>query len=163
MHALTEKQLRAAFVNASQRERTVMTLPSAWADLDWDDLDYLGWRDPKLAGVGYVVVELDGQAVGIQLRRGESKPRTRAQCSWCEDVTLPNDVVFYAARRAGKSGRNGNTVGTLVCEGFECQVNARRTPPPAYLGYDVEAARQRRIETMRLNVANFVRDVRDSD
>lgn len=162
MHALTEKQLRSAFVNASQRERTIMSLP-ALDELDWDSLDYLGWRDAKLAGVGYVVVELDGQAVGIQLRRAESKPNSRAQCSWCEDVTLPNDVVFYSAKRAGKSGRNGNTVGTLVCESFECQVNARRTPPPAYLGYDVEAARQRRIEAMRVNVANFVRDIRDSD
>jgi hypothetical protein len=163
MHALSEKQLRAAFVNASQRERSIMTLPPDWAALDWDGLDYLGWRDAKLAGVGYVVVELDGQAVGIQLRRAESKPLSRAQCSWCEDVHLPNDVVFYSAKRGGKSGRNGNTVGTLVCEGFECQVNARRTPPPAYLGYDVEAARERRIEAMRANVSNFVRDVRDSD
>jgi len=163
MYAITEKQLRAAFVNASQRERTIMTLPSDFAALDWEALDYLGWRDARLAGVGYIVAELDGEAVGIQLRRAESKPRSRAQCSWCEDVYLPNDVVFYSAKRAGKAGRNGNTVGTLVCEGFECQVNARRTPPPAYLGYDVDAARERRIEAMRVNVSNFVRDVRDSD
>ena len=161
MHAFTEKDIRASFVNASLRERNALVLPSL-ADVPWDELDYLGWRDPKQPLAGFIVVPVDDAPVGILLRRTEQRLRTRAQCSWCEDVTLPNEVVFFSARRAGKAGRNGDTVGTLLCERFECSANVRRPVPPAYLGFDVGAARQRRIETLRTHAATFARDIRDS-
>jgi hypothetical protein len=70
-------------------------------------------------------------------------------------------VAFYNARRGGKAGRNGNTLGTLICIDFECSTNVRRLPPPAYLGFDAAAARQRRIEALRERVTDFVRSVRD--
>lgn len=161
MLSLTENAIRASFLNASQRERKAIPMP----DLDavaWDDLDYLGWRDAKLTHVGYVVVPGDDGPVGILLREAEQRTRTRPQCAWCEDVTLPNDVVFFSARRAGAAGRNGNTIGTLVCEQFECSANVRKLPPLAYLGYDVEAARQRRIEALRVNVRRFADDLRST-
>lgn len=83
----------------------------------------------------------------------------RAQCSWCRDVRLPNDVVFCSAKRAGSAGRSGNTVGTLVCEDFECSQNVRRLPVLAYEGYDLEAARLRRIDELRLHAAAFAETV----
>jgi hypothetical protein len=162
MQALTEKDVRASFVNASQRERSSLLLPAGFGDTAWGDQTYFGWRDPKLAQVGYAVIPLDGGFVGILLRQSELRARSRPQCSWCEDVTLPSDVVFFSAKRAGAAGRRGDTVGTLVCEHFECSANARRLPPPAYLGYDVEAARTRRIDSLRTNVENFARDIRDA-
>ncbi len=113
MLPLTEPQLRSSFVNASQRERKELTLP----DLDavrWDDLDYLGWRDRKNPNLGYVVAQVDGEPVGVLLRTAEGGVRTRPQCSWCEDVHLPNEVVFFIAKRAGAAGRKGDTLGTLV-------------------------------------------------
>jgi hypothetical protein len=161
MHAFTEKDIRASFVNASLRERNALVLPSL-ADVPWDELDYFGWRDPKQPLAGFIVVPVDDAPVGILLRRTEQRLRTRAQCSWCEDVTLPNEVVFFSARRAGKAGRNGDTVGTLLCERFECSANVRRPVPPAYLGFDVAAARQRRIQTLRTHASTFARDIRDS-
>lgn len=161
MLPLTEKRIRASFVNASLRERNSLTLPPNFADLDWDNLDFLGWRDPKLPKAGYVVVILDDEPVGIMLKQAEAKTRTRPQCSWCEDVHLPNDVVFYSAKRSGQAGRNGNTIGTLVCANFECSTNARRRPPVAYIGFDVEAARHQQISSLRSNVHNFARDIRD--
>jgi hypothetical protein len=163
MLPLTEKLVRASFVNASLRERNAIAIPTDLHTLDWDSLDFLGWRDAKSPLVGHVVTHLDGVPTGILLRQAEAKMRSRAQCSWCADVTLPNDVAFYNARRAGKAGRNGNTLGTLICTDFECSANARRLPPPAYLGFDVAAARRRRIEALREHVADFVRSVRDSE
>ena len=74
-------------------------------------------------------------------------------------MKLPNDVVFYSAKRSGKAGRNGNTVGTLVCQDFQCSRNVRKLPPPAYEGYDVEAARVRRIEDLQLRIASFAADL----
>ncbi|QEO14342.1 FBP domain-containing protein [Agromyces intestinalis] len=161
MHAITEATIRASFVNASKRERSILTLPEGFAELEWDRLDYLGWRDRKLPQQAYVVAIIDGEPVGILLRLADGRIRTRPQCSWCEDVHLPNDVVFYTARRAGEAGRRGDTIGTLVCAGFECSRNVRKLPPLAYTGFDREAARQRRIEALREHVTAFVRDVRD--
>lgn len=161
MHAFTEKDIRASFVNASLRERNALVVP-ALAGVEWDPLDYFGWRDPKQPLSGFIVVPVDDEPVGILLRQTEQRTRTRAQCSWCEDVTLPNDVVLFGAKRAGKAGRNGDTVGTLLCERFECSANVRRPMPPAYLGFDVKAARQRRIEALRAHADRFARDIRDS-
>lgn len=160
MRTLTESEIRSSFLNASRSERKNLTLPADLDALHWDDIDFLGWRDPKLPHVGYVVVDLDGELAGLLLRQSDARARTRPQCSWCSDIHLPNDVVFYATRRVGDAGRRGDTVGTLICEGFECSQNVRRLPPSAYLGFDREAARDRRIEALRQRVEGFVRDVR---
>ncbi len=160
MIPLDDARIRASFVNASLRERRAVPLPPAPESLSWDGLDYLGWRDPKQPKLGYVVAEVDGTPVGVILREADTRPRSRAQCAWCNDVELPNDVVLFVARRAGDAGRRGDTVGTLLCAGFECSRNVRRLPPSAYLGFDREAARDRRIDALRDNVTAFLRDVR---
>ena len=162
MLSFTEAQLRASFLNVSQRERQNIALPEL-GSIPWDELDYLGWRDRKQPQLGLVVAELDGVAAGVLLRQAENSPRKRAQCSWCEDVRLPNDVVFYSAKRAGAAGRDGNTLGTLVCANFECSANARKQPPMAYLGFDVAAERLRRMEAVREHAREFVRRIRDGD
>ncbi|MCW4457233.1 FBP domain-containing protein [Microbacterium sp. MPKO10] len=160
MLPLTEKQIRSSFVNATKRERTQLSIP----DLDaqpWESLDFLGWRDTKFPKLGYVVAMVDDTPTGILLKLAEGRTLSRPQCSWCEDVTLPNDVVFYVAKRAGDAGRKGDTVGTLACANFECNVNARRTPVSAYIGFDVEAAKQQRMDALRSNITRFVAGVRD--
>lgn len=160
MLPVSETTIRSSFVNASRRETNDLVLPADLDTLVWDDLDYLGWRDPKTPRRAYVVVPtLDGELVGILFRQAEASPRSRAQCSWCQDVKLPNDVVFYSAKRSGKSGRNGNTFGTLVCQDFQCSRNVRRPVPPAYEGFDVEAARRQRIEDLQLRAASFAAEV----
>jgi hypothetical protein len=161
MHALTPKDIPSSFINASLRERRAIVVPEL-GDVVWDDLDFFGWRTPKLPLAAYVVIPVDGDLVGIVLRQVEQRTLARTQCAWCEDVTLPNDVVLFSARRAGQAGRNGNTVGTLVCEHFECSQNVRRVPPPAYLGFDAQAARRRRMEALRTRVTDFARDLRDN-
>jgi hypothetical protein len=159
MHTLTESFIRSSFINASRKEVKDATLPDhlgALAEADWGGLDFLGWRDPKFARRAYVVLpRLDGDPVGIMLKQAEASPRSRAMCNWCQDVRLPNDVVFWSAKRVGDAGRRGATVGTLICRDFECSHNVRNDPPPAYQGYDVAAARAKRIDDLRLKVAGF--------
>lgn len=154
MLPISPDALRASFVNVSLRERKAILLPALDA-LDWESLVFLGWRDPKQPLVGYVVIEREGEPVGIVLRQAEA-PRSRAQCSWCDDVQLPAPVSFFSARRAGEAGRRGDTLGTLVCAGFECSANVRKLPTLAYLGFDREAERQRRIAALREHVGDFV-------
>ena len=162
MIPLTEAGIRASFVNASLRERKAVTIPDL-AEVSWDDLDYLGWRDPKFPQLGYAVTDVDGAPVGVLLRQADGRTRSRPQCSWCEDVLLPNDVVFFVAKRSGDAGRKGDTVGTLVCSQFECSANVRKRPPVAYIGFDVEAARLRRIETLNIRVRGFLANIRDGE
>ena len=165
MLQLNEKGVSDSFVNASRKEVSDLTLPARFAEIDWNQVDYLGWRDPRMSRRAYLVVPVDGGAgagagvVGVLLRQGEATPHQRAQCSWCQDVTLPNSVVFFSAKRAGDAGRKGDTVGVLVCEDFQCSSNVRKLPPMAYLGFDREAARRDRIVALQLHAAGFVEAV----
>ncbi|MER7798268.1 FBP domain-containing protein [Microbacterium sp. NPDC096154] len=159
MLPLSERDIRASFINASRREVSELQLPPGFADLDWDRLDYLGWSDPKFPRRAYVVVELDGRPVGMLLQQAEQRTSARAQCSWCDDVTLANDVQFFAARKAGPAGRKGDTLGTLICANFGCSAAVRKLPPLAYEGYDREAARDERIRRLGEHVRAFAREL----
>jgi hypothetical protein len=159
MRPIDEREIRASFINASRKEASSLTLPEGFGEIDFEQLDYLGWSDPKFARRAYVVTEVDGVLTGVLLQRAEQRVLSRAQCSWCDDVTLRNDVQFFSARKAGPAGRNGDTVGTLACAEFGCSANVRRLPPLAYEGFDREAARDQRIERLGENVRAFLRAV----
>ena len=163
MTPLTEKQLRACFVNASKREANQATLPDL-ATLDWDNLDYLGWVDRKSPLVAYAIVEVDGEPTGVLLRAGDAKAgraRRKGVCAWCEDVVVTGDVSLYVARRGGASGRNGNSIGTLICTDFRCHRNVRRIPLIAEAGTPEAKAEltARRIAGLRERAARFAREV----
>lgn len=135
MSPLTDAQIRASFVNASRREAANATLPDL-AEVRWDRLDYLGWRDRKAPLAAYVVVEIDGVPTGIVLRVADrgTGPRRRAMCAWCEDVVETDDVTLFTARRAGAAGRRGDSIGTLICAEFRCSSNVRRPPTSTEAG-----------------------------
>ncbi len=166
MNPLTEKQIRACFVNASKREAADATLP----DLDavaWERIDYLGWHDRKAPLSSYVVVPVADEPVGVLLRASDrGGRRKKAVCQWCADVVVTDDVTLYVARRAGASGKAGNTIGTLICTEFLCSQNVRRPPTRSEVGDDAEAMRelivQRRIAELRERSARFVDEVRAS-
>ena len=101
MNPLTENEIRSSFVNASRRERSQATLPDL-DTLDWDSLDYLGWRDAKRPLNAYVVVEVAGTPTGLLLRTAPRVEGRRAGlCSWCQDVVVGVDVSMYVTKRAG--------------------------------------------------------------
>jgi hypothetical protein len=159
MLPLTENQIRDSFVNASHKEVSDLTLPLEFSAIAWDRLDFFGWRDRKSSRRGYFVVRIDGAPVGVLLQQAQAAPRIRAQCSWCQDITLANEVVFYGAKRAGQAGRKGDTVGTLICANFSCSVNVRKLPPLAYIGFDRDAAREKRILSLHERAEGFATEV----
>lgn len=159
MRPIDEREIRASFINASRKEVSSLTLPRGFAEIDFERLDYLGWSDPKFARRAYVVTEVDGVLTGALLQRAEQRVLARAQCSWCEDDSLRDDVQLFAARKAGPAGRNGDTIGTLVCAEFGCSHNVRLLPPLVYEGFDREAARESRILRLQENVTGFLRAV----
>lgn len=159
MRPLDERDIRASFLNASRKEVSDLNLPLDFAEIDFDRRDFLGWVDPKLPRRAYVVTWVDDDPVGVLLQRAEQRVLSRAQCSWCEDVTLRNDVQLFVARRAGAAGRKGDTVGVLVCAEFGCNRNVRVLPPLAYQGYDRELAREIRILRLQEHVTGFLGEV----
>ncbi|MDF8266079.1 FBP domain-containing protein [Luteipulveratus sp. YIM 133296] len=163
MNPLSDKQIRMSFTNASRREANQAILPDLDA-VDWENLDYLGWRDAKRPQLAYVVLERDGEPAGVLLRSVPRPERRRAMvCVWCEDVVVTDDVSMYIARRAGASGRRGNTIGTLICTELICSQNVRRKPTVSEVGSDDDADRQRlverRIEGLRKRSARFIDQV----
>jgi hypothetical protein len=159
MRPIDERAIRASFRNASRKEVSSLTLPVDFDEIDFEKIDFLGWYDPKMPKRAYVVAEIDDHNVGILLQRTEQRTAMRAQCSWCDDVTLRNDVQFFSARKAGAAGRNGDTIGTLICANLGCSANVRTLPPLAYEGYDRELARELRMLRLREHVASFVREL----
>lgn len=159
MLPLDTTTMKTTFVNASRKVVADITRPAGLDTIDWSQLDYLGWIDPKMKRRSYAVVPVDGEPVGIVLRQADAAPPRRAQCSWCRDVKLPNDVVLYSAQRAGAAGRNGNTVAIWICAEFQCSANVRKLPSMAYIGFDVDAARRERISMLQERSAGFVTEI----
>ncbi|WP_229401471.1 FBP domain-containing protein [Micromonospora okii] len=133
MKQLTEQELRAAFVNCTKGETKRLFVPRDLADRPWDDLDYLGWRDPQAPERAYLVTAPDGHPRGLALRcptPSAQQPR-RNMCSMC--LTTPADgVALMVARKAGKAGQQGNSVGTYICADLACSLylRGRKDPGP---------------------------------
>ena len=161
MLPLTDQQIRSSFVNASRREVAQAPVPP---DLDhrvWEDLEVLGWTDPKAPQRAYVVVPTDDGLVGLLLRTQSSGSSRAAICDWCQDSEALDDVVLYVARRAGAAGRQGNTIGTMLHADLSCSRHVRRKPTPQEAPFDPEGFVRDRIAGLSLRAARFSERVRD--
>ena len=127
MQPLTADEIRRSFVNSSKSLVKAMTLPPKFAELPWESLDYLGWRDPKAPNRAYLVVRRNDGVTGIALNtQATGKPRRgTGLCDLCHTAHQVTDVALFAARRAGAAGRDGNTVGTYICADLACSLYLR--------------------------------------
>jgi len=158
MQQITRQEIRASFINASRSEAAKLNLPKEFDALEWGSLDFLGWRDNKMPLRGYLVVPGATGLTGIMLRAPESRPKKNRSvlCELCRDVFSKEDVVLWVAKRAGQSGRDGNTVGTLICADFLCSGNVRRQPPANGINPDPAAVVLRQIDGLPARTAQFL-------
>ncbi|MFF7006433.1 FBP domain-containing protein [Streptomyces fimicarius] len=126
MEPLTEKEIRAAFVNCTKGEAKRLSVPRDLTDRPWDDLDFLGWRDPQAPARAYLVIPSDRGAVGVQLRSSDvgSWQTRRSMCSMCV-TTHTGGVSLLVAPRSGKAGQQGNSVGAYMCSDLACSLYVR--------------------------------------
>ncbi|MFB7908795.1 FBP domain-containing protein [Kitasatospora sp. NPDC056076] len=127
MRALDDNEVRESFVNCTKGEARRLSLPRNLSELPWDDLDFLGWRDPGAPDRGYLVVERGDGLVGITLRSPNvrrSLTKTNV-CSLCITIHGGSGVALLSARLAGPAGREGNTVGTYICADLACSLYVR--------------------------------------
>ncbi|CAM5405174.1 FBP domain-containing protein OS=Streptomyces alboniger OX=132473 GN=CP975_30790 PE=4 SV=1 [Streptomyces alboniger] len=126
MRPLTEQEIRTAFVNCTKGEAKRLSVPRDLAERPWDDLDFLGWRDPQAPGRAYLATELDGRAVALAMRCPGAGPAQmrRSMCSLCM-TTHTGGVSLMVAAKAGKAGQQGNSVGAYMCSDLACSLYVR--------------------------------------
>lgn len=134
MKPLTEKEIRAAFVNCTKGAAKRLSVPHDLADRPWDDLDYFGWRDPQAPDRAYLVTERDGRPTALALRSSGAGAASwgtrRSMCSMCL-TTHSGGVTLMVAPKAGKAGQQGNSVGAYICSDLACSLYVRGKREPA--------------------------------
>lgn len=133
VEALTEKQIRGSFVNCTKGEATRLKLPMNFAELPWQDLDFLGWTDPGAPLRAHIVLPRPNGPVGVTLRvpsTGRTSAVKSSMCQACLTGHASSGVTLFAAPLAGAAGREGNTVGTYLCADLACSlyIRGRRQP-----------------------------------
>lgn len=123
---LSEQEIRAAFVNCTKGAAKRLSVPRDLDERPWDDLDYLGWRDPQAPGRAYLVIELDSRPRALALRctGPASGQMRRSMCSMCV-TTHTGGVSLMVAPKAGKAGQQGNSVGSYICSDLACSLYVR--------------------------------------
>ncbi|WP_407987506.1 FBP domain-containing protein [Kitasatospora sp. CMC57] len=161
MKPLTEQEIRASFVNCTKGEAKRLNVPRGLTDLPWEDLDFLGWRDPQAPERAYLVAEVDGRLAGVALRlsTGGVGQARRSMCSLCV-TTHSGGVSLMVAPRAGKAGQQGNSVGAYMCSDLACSLyvrGKRDAGPGARLHESITL--EEKIERTLANLATFVAKV----
>lgn len=127
MRPLTERDIRTSFVNCTKGAAKRLPVPRDLAERPWDDLDYLGWRDPQAPDRGYLVTAWDGHPRGLTLRypsRPAAAQARRSTCSLCM-TTHTGGVSLMVAPKAGKAGQRGDSVGVYLCRDLCCSLYVR--------------------------------------
>ncbi|MEU0370194.1 FBP domain-containing protein [Streptomyces sp. NPDC006283] len=133
MEPLTDKQIRTSFVNCTKGEAGRMRLPADFAELPWEDLDFLGWVDPGAPLRAHIVLPREDRPVGITLRipsTGRTSVLKSSMCQACLTAHASSGVTLFAAPLAGAAGREGNTVGTYLCADLACSLYVRGKKQP---------------------------------
>jgi hypothetical protein len=127
MRPIAESDIRASFVNCTKGEAKRLALPRELATTPWDDLDFLGWQDGAAPDRAYLVAEFGDAPVGVALRRasGGAGRMRRTMCSLCLTTHTAGGVSLLTARRAGKAGQQGNSVGLYACSDLACSLYLR--------------------------------------
>lgn len=164
MEPLSEKQIRASFVNCTKGEAARLRLPLEFAELPWDDLDFLGWVDPGAPLRAHLVLPREQGPLGISLRVPSAGPTSAVRSSLCQICLTghaSSGVTLLVAPLAGPRGRQGNTVGTYVCADLACPLYLRgkRRPKLRSVQYEESLTLDERLARMSANLNAFAAKV----
>lgn len=160
MDPLDAADLRGVFVNTTKGAASRIPVPDL-TGVRWEHLDFLGWRDPGNPGAAFLVTSYDGAPRGVALRLPSSKGPSKRQsmCSLCHTVHSSSGVALMVAARAGKAGREGNTVGTYLCTDLACSAYARGLKKPDRVQPHETVTAEAKVARLQLNLEAFVRRV----
>jgi len=163
MMPATEPELRASFVNCSKGEAKRLSVPRDLAQQPWADLDFLGWLEPGAPERAYLVADRAGELLGVALRSAAAQAHRPTMCTFCLTTHPGSGVALLTARKAGASGREGNSVGTYLCSDLACSLYVRGLKAPPRGGRLKESLSvEDQIERTRSNVLSFLERVLES-
>ncbi|QKV96933.1 FBP domain-containing protein [Streptomyces sp. NA02950] len=161
MEPLTEQEIRSAFVNCTKGEAKRLSVPRDLADRPWDDLDYLGWRDPQAHDRAYLVTVVGDRPTALALRSPgpASWQRRRSMCSMCLTAHT-GGVSLMVAPKAGRARERGNSVGAYICSDLSCSLYVRGKKDAGVGARPQESLTlEEKIERTVANVAAFIAKV----
>ncbi|MEV6954911.1 FBP domain-containing protein [Streptomyces sp. NPDC051183] len=164
MEPLSEKQIRSSFVNCTKGEAARLRLPLDFAELPWEDLDFLGWVDPGAPLRAHLVLHREEGPLGISLRVpaiGRTSAMKSSLCQVCLTGHASSGTTLLVAPLAGPRGREGNTVGTYICTDLACSLYLRgkRQPKLRTVRYEESLTLDERLARMSGNLDAFVAKV----
>ncbi|MFG2001525.1 FBP domain-containing protein [Spirillospora sp. NPDC048911] len=162
MKPATERDIRASFVNCTKGEAKRLAVPRDLDARPWDDLDFLGWRDPASPQRAYLVTESGDGFTGVALRLATpyAGHARRSMCSLCLTTHSGGGVSLMTAARAGRNGQEGNSVGGYFCSDLACSLYLRgkkQAEPGARLEESLTLEQQ--IERTTANLTGFLHKV----
>ncbi|MFI6982658.1 FBP domain-containing protein [Embleya sp. NPDC050154] len=159
MNPLTEQAIRTSFVNCSKGEAQRLPVPRDLAERPWAELDFLGWGDPGAPDRTYLVTEYRGAPVGVTLRFPAQRRGYlhRSMCSLCLTTHPGGGVSLMTARKTGRAGRDGNSVGVYICTDLACSLYVRGLKAPAPGGrFEESLTLDEQVERTRGNLFAFL-------
>lgn len=148
-------------INCSKGDTKRMTISQGVVETDLDEVEFVGWHDPKMPPRAYVLTLHDDTLTGLVLRAATGGDRRAAMCALCRTTHSNGDVSLYTARRAGASGREGSSVGTYICDDLACPVTARlERAPNATVTPDLGLPVDERVAGLRARLNAFLGSVR---
>ncbi|MET9800187.1 FBP domain-containing protein [Streptomyces sp. NPDC006368] len=164
MEPLSDKHIRSSFVNCTKGEAARLRLPLGFAELPWEDLDFLGWVDPGAPLRAYLVLPRPNGPLGIALRVPALTRTSAVQSSLCQICLTghaASGVALLTAPLVGARGREGSTVGTYICADLACSLYLRgkRQPKLRFGRHEEALGLEERVDRMWGNLDAFVAKV----
>ncbi|PVZ12973.1 FBP domain-containing protein [Actinomycetospora cinnamomea] len=162
MTPLTADAVRRSMINCSKGDAKRMTVVDGVVGADLDEVEFVGWHDPRMPRRAYVVGLHEGAVTGVLLRpAARAGTRRTAMCALCRTTHTDGEVSLYTAPRAGAAGREGNSVGTYICDDLACPTTTRleRAPSPQVMP-DLSHPVDERVAGLRVRLDTFLASVR---
>ncbi|WP_433785736.1 FBP domain-containing protein [Actinomycetospora sp. CA-101289] len=157
MHALTADAVRRSMINCSKGDAQRMTLADDVVGTDLDEVEFVGWRDPRMPQRAYLVSLHEGVVTGVLLRPAAGGGRRRtAMCALCRTTRSDGAVTLHTAPRAGAAGREGNSVGTYICDDLACPAVTRLEKATPTVAPDLSHPVDERVAALRVRVDTFL-------
>jgi len=159
--ALTSDAVRRSMINCSKGDAKRMTLADDVVGTDLTDVEFVGWRDPRMPQRAYVVTLHEGAVTGVLLRPAAGGgPRRTAMCALCRTTRSDGAVTLFTAPRAGAAGREGNSVGTYVCDDLACPAVTRLAKATPTVAPDLSHPVDERVAGLRVRLDTFLAAIR---
>ena len=155
---LTEREIRCLVRERVEGRGPAPQPPADLDELAWEQREFLGWVDPRapLAATWSCPPTTTGRSGSCCAATPPVPDRAGTDVLALHDHPPGQGVALMVANRAGRAGRDGNTVGLDICASLECSSYARGLLPPAMTAAHETLTVEDRVARLRRNVLTFV-------